>query len=148
MSGFTSENIVFPDDRVAIVVLTNQDAAGAAGDIAHGIAPLLFTTSDAATAGKQDRARKIFEGLQRGTIDRSLFTDNANFYFSEQALKDFAASLEPLGSPQEFNQVNQGLRGGMTLRVYRIRFDKKVLRVWTYEMPDGKLEQYQVAEDN
>jgi D-alanyl-D-alanine carboxypeptidase len=148
VSGFTAENIVFPDERVAVVVLTNQDAAGAAGDIAHGIAPLLFTTNDPATAGKQEQARKIFEGLQRGTIDRSLFTDNANFYFNEQALKDFAASLTPLGAPEEFNQVNQGLRGGMTLRVYRIKFAKKVLRAWTYEMPDGKLEQYQVAEDN
>jgi CubicO group peptidase (beta-lactamase class C family) len=148
VSGFTAENIVFPDERAAVVVLTNQDAAGAAGEIAHGIAPLLFTTNDPATDIKQAQARKIFEGLQRGTIDRSLFTDNANFYFNEQALKDFAGSLGPLGTPEEFNQVHQGLRGGMTLRVYRIKFAQKVLRAWTYELPDGKLEQYQVAEDN
>jgi D-alanyl-D-alanine carboxypeptidase len=148
VSGFTAENIVFPDERVAVVVLTNQDAAGAASEIAHGIAPLLFTTNDPAMAGKQEQARKIFEGLQRGTIDRSLLTDNANFYFSDQALKDFAGSLGPLGTPEEFNQVHQGLRGGMTLRVYRIKFAQKVLRAWTYELPDGKLEQYQVAEDN
>src|SRR5262245_608246 len=31
VSGFTAQNTVFPDDRVAIVVLTNQDAASAAG---------------------------------------------------------------------------------------------------------------------
>jgi len=148
VSGFTAENIVFPDERVAVVVLTNQDAAGAAGEIAHGIAPLLFTTNDPATDVKQAQARKIFEGLQRGTIDRSLFTGNANFYFNEQALKDFAASLGPLGTPEEFNQIHKGLRGGMTLRVYRVKFAQKVLRAWTYELPDGKLEQYQVAEDN
>src|SRR6201987_651822 len=41
VSGFTSDNIVFPDERVALVVLTNQDAADAAGAIAMGIAPLL-----------------------------------------------------------------------------------------------------------
>ena len=148
VSGFTAENIVFPDDRVAIVVLTNQDAAGASGDIANGIAPLLFSTSDAATAQKEEQARKIFDGLQHGRIDRSLFTDNANFYFSEQALKDFASSLSSLGTPRQFNQVRQALRGGMTLRVYRISFEKRDLRAWTYETPDGKLEQYQVAEDN
>ena len=148
VSGFTAENIVFPDERVAVVVLTNQDAAGAAGDIAHGIAPLLFTTNDPGTAGKQEQARKIFDGLQHGTIDRSLFTDNANYYFSEQALKDFAGSLASLGTPQEFNQVHQALRGGMTLRVYRIRFAQRVLRAWTYELPDGKLEQYQIAEED
>lgn len=148
VSGFTAENIVFPDERAAVVVLTNQDAANASGAIAYGIAPLLFATNDAATPQKEAQARKIFDGLQHATIDRALFTDNANSYFSEQALKDFASSLGPLGTPQEFNQVSQSLRGGMTLRVYRVRFPQKTLDVWTYEMPDGKLEQYQVAEAN
>jgi len=148
VSGFTAENIVFPDDRVAVAVLTNQDAAGAAGPIAHGIAPLLLATDDPATPQKLVQARRIFDGLQQGTIDRSLFTDNANSYFSEQALKDFAGGLGPLGKPEEFNQVSQGLRGGMTLRVYRIRFAHKSLRAWTYEMPNGKLEQYQIAPQN
>jgi hypothetical protein len=45
-------------------------------------------------------------------------------------------------------QVNKGLRGGMTLRTYIIRFPQKVIRAWTYEMPDGKLEQYQIATAN
>ena len=148
VSGFTAENIVFPDKRVAIVVLTNQDAAGASGAIAHGIASFLLATDDAAMPQKLAQAKKIFAGLQQGTIDRSLFTDNANAYFSEQALKDFANGLAPLGTPEEFVQVNQGLRGGMTLRSYRIRFaNGKTLRAWTYEMPDGKLEQYQIAEN-
>jgi len=145
VSGFTSENIVFPDERVAVVVLTNQDAADASGAIARGIAPLLLASADPATPEKLAQARKIFEGLQHGTIDRSLFTDNANFYFNEQALKDFASSLGPLGTPEQFIQTRQSLRGGMKLRVYTIKFPKIELSAWTYEMPDGKLEQYQVA---
>ncbi len=145
VSGFTAENIVFPDERVAVAVLTNQDAAGAAGAIAHGITPLLLATDDPQSPRKLEQSRNIFEGLQHGKIDRSLFTDNANAYFSEQALKDFADGLGPFGTPQEFNQVRQGLRGGMTLRVYRIKFPQKTLRAWTYEMPNGKLEQYQIA---
>ena len=148
VSGFTSENMVFPDERVAVVVLTNQDAAQAAGAIARGIAPLLLASDDPATPENLAQARKIFEGLQRGTIDRSLFTDNANFYFSEQALKDFAGSLGPLGVPQEFVQVRQALRGGMKEREYSIKFAKTELRAWTYEMPDSRLEQYQVARTN
>jgi len=148
VSGFTAQNTVFPDDRAAIVVLTNQDAAGASGAIAGGIAPLLFETADAATPAKLTQAMKIFDGLQHGTIDRSLFTDNANAYFSEQAVQDFASSLGPLGTPQSFVQASQSLRGGMTLRVYIARFPQKTLRVWTFEMPDGKLEQLQVASVN
>jgi len=148
VSGFTAQNIVFPDDRAAVVVLTNQDAASAAGPIAGGIAPLLFATNDPATPAKLEQAKKIFSDLQQGKIDRSLFTSNANAYFSEQALQDFAAGLGPLGTPQSFTQASQGLRGGMTLRVYIVRFPQKVLRAWTYEMPDGKLEQYQIAAQN
>ena len=148
VSGFTAQNVVFPDDRAAIVVLTNQDAASAAGPIAGGITPLLFATNDPATPAKLEQAKKIFADLQQGKIDRTLFTSNANAYFSEQALQDFATGLGPLGTPQSFTQTSQGLRGGMTLRVYIVRFPQKVLRAWTYEMPDGKLEQYQIATQN
>jgi CubicO group peptidase (beta-lactamase class C family) len=145
VSGFVSESIVFPDERVSIVALTNQDASSAADDIAHGIVPLLFEQNDPATPAKLEQAKKIFDGLQHGTIDRSLFSDNANAYFSEQALQDFATGLSPLGTPKQFTQVRQGLRGGMTLRVYLVRFEKQTLRAWTYEWPNGKLEQYQIA---
>jgi hypothetical protein len=145
VSGFTSQNTVFPDERVAIVALTNQDAVGASGQIARDLAPLLFAVDNPGTTRKLDQARKIFAGLQQGTIDRSLFTDNANSYFSEQALKDFSSSLAPLGTVQEFMETRQEFRGGMLLRVYRVQFSQKTLRVWTFEMPDGKLEQYQVS---
>jgi D-alanyl-D-alanine carboxypeptidase len=145
VSGFTAENMVFPDDRAAVVVLTNQDAARASGELARRVSAILFTVRDAATAAKTEQARKIFEGLQHGNIERSLFTENANSYFDEQALKDFASGLGPLGAPVEFSQTREALRGGMTLRVYRIRFPQQFLRAWTYEMPDGKLEQYQVS---
>ena len=142
VSGFTSENVVFPDDGDAIVVLTNQDAAVAASQIARRIAPLLF--QDARVTEKEQQARRIFTGLQQGKIDRSLFTSNANSYFSRQALADFASSLGPLGTPESFTQASQGLRGGMSFRRYTVRFAHKVLSVWVYEMPDGKIEEYQV----
>lgn len=145
VSGFTAQNIVFPDDRVAVVVLVNQDAASTAGPIASGIPPLLFAANDTTTAAKLEQAKGIFEGLQQGKIDRSLFTDNANGYFSEQALEDFKSSLGPLGKPDSFTQTSQSLRGGMTGRVYMVRFKDKTIRAWTYEMPDGKLEQFQVS---
>jgi D-alanyl-D-alanine carboxypeptidase len=145
VSGFTAENMVFPDDSAAVVVLTNQDAAPASGAIARQITQLLFATEDALTQTRTAQARAIFEGLRQGKIDRSLFTSNANAYFSDQALKDFASSLAPLGSPTSFVATGQQKRGGMVLRVYRANFPNRALRVWTFETPDGKLEQYQVA---
>jgi len=145
VSGFVAENMVFPEDSAAIVVLTNQDASPAAGAIANSISQILFTTEDKLADSRTAQAKAIFEGLQKGTIDRSLFTSNANFYFSDQALKDFQSSLGPLGTPTGFVQTRTALRGGMTYRNYRVTFPNRTIRVWTYEMPDGKLEQYQVA---
>ena len=145
VSGFTASNLVYPDDHAAVIVQVNQDAVSAAGVIARRIGGLLFATSDANTDARTTRARGIFEGLQRGTLDRSLFTADGNAYFSAQAVADFASSLGPLGAPQGFFQVAQQLRGGMILRVYRVTFADRALRVWTFEMPDGMLEQYQVA---
>jgi D-alanyl-D-alanine carboxypeptidase len=149
VSGFTAENIVFPDEHAAVVVLTNQDAARAAGTIASAVAGLLFSTEDAQAAARTAQARTIFAGLQHGTLDRSLFSADGNFYFSDQAIQDFASGLMPLGAPTDFVQTSQGLRGGMVLRVFRATFaNGRALRVWTFQMPDGKLEQYQVAVPN
>jgi CubicO group peptidase (beta-lactamase class C family) len=145
VSGFTARNEVYPDDRAAIVVLTNLDATNASEQIAGKIRSLLFATTDAGTQKALDQMRKIFETLQRGQIDQSQFTSNANAYFTDQALQDFASSLGPLGTPKEFTQQAQSLRGGMTLRRYRIRFEQKTLSLTTFIMPDGKLEQYQIA---
>ncbi len=145
VSGFTANNRVYPEQRVAVVVLTNLDATTASEQLGTRIADILFAENDPAAGKALDQAKQIFEGLQHGKIDRSLFTANGNAYFSEQALKDFASSLGPLGKPQEFTQQSQALRGGMTLRRYRVRFAQKSVRAWTYAMPDGTLEQYMVA---
>jgi D-alanyl-D-alanine carboxypeptidase len=148
VSGFTAENIVFPEDRAAVIVLTNQDAVNAGGQIARKIAPLLFATNTAVTAEKVERAHKILEQLQQGKIDRSLFTDNGNSYFNEQALQDFASSLGSFGTAQDFQQTAEQGRGGMTYRAYRAKLAEKVLSISTYEMPDGKIEQYLVSVGN
>jgi len=149
VAGFSAENFVLPEDSAAVIVLTNQDAAPAAETIARQLAGSLYgKTQDALAAGRAAQARRIFEGLLRGTLDRSLFTSNANAYFSEQALRDFASSLSPLGTVTSFEETGTWLRGGMTGRSYRVAMSGgKVLRAWTYETADGKLEQYQVAPD-
>ena len=145
VAGFTAENIVYPDDSAAVIVLTNQDAAPASGLIGAAIGRTLFATEDANAQARTARARSIFEGLQRGTIDRSLLTADASAYFNAQALTDFQSTLAPLGAPTMFVQTAQRERGGMLERVYRVTAGGRSLRVWTYEMPDGKLEQYQLA---
>ena len=145
VSGFTAENIVLPDDGFAVSVLTNQDAAGAASQIGRGVLNW-FLKSENVQDPKQDAlVRKVFDGLKQGTIDRSLFTENANAYFTAQALKDYANSLTPLGDPQSFVQTSVSLRGGMTHRSYQVKYPQKTLGLNIYEMPDGKFEQFLIA---
>jgi len=147
VSGFTAANQIFPDDKAAVVVLTNLDATGASSQLAGRIATLLFkaTPTDSAAVAALAQAKAIFDGLQHGRIDRALFTANANAYFSDAALADFASGLGSLGSLQEFEQISQSLRGGMVARSFRIKCGTRSLRLTTFTMPDGKLEQYQIA---
>jgi D-alanyl-D-alanine carboxypeptidase len=146
VSGFTAENMVLPDDKIAVVVLTNQDAAEAASLIGNQVRSALLQSENPQDQKEDEKIRKVYDGLQQGKIDRSLFTDNANSYFNDQALKDYVGSLGPLGAPQSFAQSNASLRGGMTERVYEVKYPAKNLVIIIYEMPDGKLEQYLIAE--
>ena len=88
------------------------------------------------------RVREILDGLRKGKLDRSLFTANANAYFSEAALADIRASLKKYGSPKTLTQRSRSLRGGLITRVYRAGFKKKTLEIVTRATPDGKFEQY------
>jgi hypothetical protein len=145
VSGFTAQNRIYPDDRAAVVVLANLDASGAAGQIAGGLSRLLFTVTDSQAPQATARVRAIFEGLQRGRIDRTQFSGNANFYFGDQALADFASSLGALGQVAEVTELGRSLRGGMVSRVFRVRCAQGTVTVSTFTLPDGKLEQFQVA---
>jgi CubicO group peptidase (beta-lactamase class C family) len=145
VSGFTAENIVLPKDRLAVVVLTNQDATTAASRIGQRIAALLLQPAAAPGSSKEQQMRAIFRELQRGKIDRSLFTANANAYFDSQTLADYASSLGPLGEPQSFILAQTENRGGMVYRSFRVLLAEKNLLVSTYELPDGKIEQYMVT---
>jgi len=146
VSGFVANNVVLPDDKIAVVVLTNQDASSAASDIGQQVVALLLKADNPNDPRQDEVTRKVYDGLQQGKIERSLFTDNANAYFTAQALKDYADSLGPLGAPNTFTQTRTALRGGMTERVYAVKYPKKTLDIVIYQMPDGKIEQYLVLE--
>jgi CubicO group peptidase (beta-lactamase class C family) len=141
VTGFVSDNEVLVDDGVAVAVLTNH-MAGGAGTIAQLVASLVAGTGK--HSAEETQALTMYEGLQKGKIDRSLLAPNLNDYFSEQTVADFRDSLGRLGEPLTFTQVADELRGGMTLRVFRIVYPGKRLSLSTYTYPDGKLEQFLV----
>jgi CubicO group peptidase (beta-lactamase class C family) len=142
VSGFVSDNQVLIDDGVAVAVLTNQDAVGAASTIANLAAPLI---AGYPLSAPEQQALDIYQGLQQGRIDRSLLAPNLRDYFTSEAIADFQSSLAPLGEPLSLRQTSEELRGGMTFRAFDIVYPGRRLRLTTYTYPDGKLEQYLVA---
>jgi CubicO group peptidase (beta-lactamase class C family) len=145
VSGFVSENVVFPADHAAIVVLTNEDASTAAGTIARQLTPLILSIHSSPPTKAEQQALAIFTDLQDGKLNRTLLTPYCNAYFLRQAIDDFANSLKPLGPPISFTQKSEEARGGMIFRAFTAEFPDRKLTVTTYEMPDGKLEQYIVS---
>jgi D-alanyl-D-alanine carboxypeptidase len=142
VSGFVSDDEVLIDDGVAVAVLTNQDAVGAASTIAQLIVPVI---AGSPLSVAEQQAIEIYRGLELGQIDRSLLAPNLSDYFTPQALADFQSSLAPLGEPLSLHQTREELRGGMTFRAFDILYPGRKLRLTTYTYPDGKLEQYLIA---
>ena len=145
-SGYTTANMMYPDDKAAITVFTNiyPGAADAPGSIANRIAAVIMTPPPA-TAAALAQAQRIYADLAKGTLDRSLFTASANAFFTADVLADYGASLGPLGAPTEFTAGGEGLRGGMTIRSFRIRAGGVLLDVTMMILPDGKIDQFIVS---
>ena len=150
VGGFVATNTVLPDQHVAVAVFTNEEASDASGEIANKIIPIVLGGESAEKASPEvataeAKVSAVLTALQGGSIDQSLLTEDAKFYFSEQAIQDFASSLGPLGKIEEVKQTREALRGGMQMRVFRVRFATRAVNLSTYWMPDGKIEQFLVS---
>jgi CubicO group peptidase (beta-lactamase class C family) len=147
VGGYVTENIVFPDDGAAIVVLTNEVASSAASDIAHQLIPIVLPAASIQTAATAPdtfapQLKSILAGLQQGTIDRSLLTPDTVDYFNPDTLADFKSTLAPLGSITGVTRLRTAQRGGMTFGLYKATFSSgQAINVTVYLRPDGKIEQ-------
>ncbi|HEY4091745.1 MAG TPA: serine hydrolase domain-containing protein [Luteibacter sp.] len=141
-SGFRTQNTLFPDDDIAIVVLTNG-TAGTSDKLTSDIEALLFAqAADPAAPAALSTVRTLFAQLQEGRPDRSVMTDALNTYFSDQVVADFASSLKSLGSSVNVTQTRTDRRGGLFYRFFKIKGADKTVGAATYFTPDGKLDQF------
>ncbi|MCU1327083.1 MAG: beta-lactamase family protein [Bryobacterales bacterium] len=144
-SGFVSQNVTYPDDRLAITVLTNCDA-GPAGVIARKLEDLLLGTSaDPAAQTDLANAKRLYAGLADGRLERDLIDQDLAAYFSPQAVADFAASLKAVGAAASFVQTSREDRGGMTHRSFTVRTALKTLRISAFVQPDGRFSQFLIS---
>ena len=143
------DDIELPAGKTEPVIAIDEAAAKPGrtrGDEALRIAEVLHpqATSDEESLAF---ARGIYDQLRLGRIDRSRFTEDANYYFTDQVLSDYRDSLGPLGDPQSFTATGPArLRGGFVNRNYRLSFAGRQLTIVTYAEPGarGRFEQYLV----
>lgn len=151
--GFLSENIVVPDAKFAVVALVNADFGRAQDAIAQGIVQALLPAPPGAAKPptldetRDALARRLFDQLRAGALDRSLLTEDANYYFDATTTGDYHDSLAPLGEPSGFKALGKPrLRGGFVNRNYAITYGGRRLLAVTYAEPGatGKFEQFMV----
>ena len=146
--GFLTQNTVYPDSKAAIIVFTNADFSGATDTLTEGIEKIVLDSPEPALTGETERladVRSVYASLAKGTIDRSKFTDNLNFYFDATTLGDYRSSLEKLGTPQITPRSPPRLRGGFVNRNFTLHYaNGEDLTLITYAEPgsNGRWEQY------
>ncbi|HEY0086618.1 MAG TPA: serine hydrolase, partial [Allosphingosinicella sp.] len=146
-------NTVYPDQRAAIVVLTNADFGDATDTLTEGLAAILLPTAAAAASTVSDRsgeARAFFDALTAGKLDRRLITANLNDYFDATTLGDYRSSLAALGPATSIVSLGQPrLRGGFVRRGYRVTAGGKSFSISTFAEPgaNGRWEQFIVTPD-
>lgn len=149
--GFLSQNSIWLDERVAIVVLTNADFSSVQNDLTSEIAGIVMPKADSADLAEAPRtaeARALLAALTAGRFSPALFTENARYYFTAQTRADFRSSLAPLGPLSKIEPLREPrLRGGFVNRNYKLTFGKRELMLITYAEPGarGRWEQFIIS---
>ncbi len=153
--GVITENRIYLDDGVALVVTTNAEFSMVAPQIIDRLETLLlaapfakpttYSGPDAAKPPKPPSAliRAYVSQLRAGRLDRRRLTLEASAYFTPQVLTDYRDSLARLGPPIRFVTLSEDRIEGMNtsqfelswpgqkmLGAIRVRDDGKVADLW------------------
>ena len=166
VSGYISQNAVYPNEGIAIVVLTNTSdlrfGSGIAAEIENLLLPPIVAAApepapaapagappappqlDAAARRDMARVRAVYQELQAGKPDRQQMTPDLSAWFSKDVVADYAGSLARLGEIRSVDQLHAQAKRGMVYRIYRVKARGGDLTVASYFTPAGKLAQYTV----
>ncbi len=139
-AGYLSVNRIFPEDKAAVVVLTNTFSGAPESEIADAIDFIVL-----APLGIDSQVLATFDDLQHGRPNRGAFTDDFNRYLDEKTVAAYAHTLGPLGSPTALRQTESENRGGMKAYTYELVAGDRPLSVSVYVTREGKFEQFLIA---
>ncbi|GIL38784.1 serine hydrolase domain-containing protein [Roseiterribacter gracilis] len=141
VTGFLTENAIYPDDKAAIVVMVNSDAAGGPqARIAERLASLVLPTN-----AKDQAVREFFDMLRAGKFDPARMTSYGSSWFTNQVIADYQTTLAKFGEPDLFKLRRSSERGGLDTRSYTVRSGDKSMNVLVRMGPDQKIEQFSVG---
>lgn len=129
VSGFSAENLTFPEDHVAIVLLVNGDnfayipAIRAIAGVIYGVheKPRAFVPYNL-TASVTARARRWLTDFLNGAPDFSNMTSDLALTLPEYRLAQLRKSGEILGAPLDFQPAAIDRRPPLTIYYFRVRF--------------------------
>ena len=136
-SAFSRLNRLYPDERAAVVVLTNTNASPAFRHIADAVEYIVVPASPA-----DAEARAVFMSLQRGEPQRARLSADFNAYLDADRVKAYAQSLGPLGEPQSFILRDETVADGLATRIYEIIAGDRRLSASVLVLPNGQIEQF------
>ena len=144
VNGFVSLNALYPSDGVAISILTNAETTTKL--IEKAVESAVFTPrAHAAVAhdpATEATVKAVIVQLQQGRLNRTMIAPNLNFYFTDQVIADYKASLAPLGVIKTIEPLDRSERGGMTGIVYKVQGEGAPIGIFVYVMKDGTLDQF------
>ena len=149
--GVITENRIYPDDDVAVVVTVNAEFGMAVPDIAEGIEKLLLPVAfpKPATFGEPDPPkttrgpspliRAYVDQLRAGRLDRRRLTRQASAYFTPEVLADYRDSLSRLGPPKRFVILRRERMGDVDVSLFELTWPgQRVLGILRLR-DDGKV---------
>ncbi|MDB5365093.1 MAG: serine hydrolase [Rhodospirillales bacterium] len=141
VTGFLTQNSVYPDEHAAIVVMVNTDGSGSPQDrIADRLAGIVLPVS-----AKDLAVREFFDMLRTDKFDRSRLTPYGGSYFTAAVIADYRGSLAKFGEPDLFKLRRASERGGLDTRSYTVRSGERALNVLVRMGPNEKIEQFSVG---
>lgn len=129
VSGFTAENLTFPKDRVAIVLLANADTF-AYVPVIRQIAAVVYGTVDPPRRfmpAKQDaqkvaQARAWLERFLHGEVDYAQVTPDLALTLPSYRIAQLKQDGAIVGEPLDFQPASVDRRPPLTINRYRVRF--------------------------
>ena len=161
--GYTY-NALFPDDHLAIIILSNgADFRPEPEELVRQLAPLFFAASSApqtaappaspsppaATAPVEDpaltaTALKIYAQMRAGKVDPTLFTPEMNAALTPQILATNKPLMDQLGNPTAFKLESMTKLPNGTSYLYLATFPTAQFHVGLLVTPEGKIGGYRL----